>query len=65
MDDKGKRELTSHIRSHVSYPTTKQALVEACSHMAHVPAETRQWASGTLPERTYASAEDVLKALGL
>jgi hypothetical protein len=64
MDDKSKRELTSHIREHVSYPTTRQALVEACSNMAHVPEEARNWAAGKLPERTYASADEVLKALG-
>jgi hypothetical protein len=65
MDDKAKRELTSHIREHVSYPITKKSLVEACSNMAHVPAETREWAAGKLPDQTYASADQVLKTLGL
>ena len=64
MDDKGKRELSAHIRMHVNYPTTKRALLEACSHMAHVPAETRQWATASLEDRTYTSADDVLSALG-
>lgn len=64
MDDKGKRELTSHIKEHTSYPTTKKALVESCSNMAHVPEPARRWAADKLPDRTYASADAVLKALG-
>jgi hypothetical protein len=65
MDDKGKRELTSHIREHLTYPVTKQGVVEACSNMAHVPEDTRRWAVETLPDRTYNSADEVLQALGL
>ena len=65
VDDQAKRELTSHIRDHISYPTTKKALVEACSNMAHVPKASRDWAADKLPDRTYASAAEVLKALGM
>ena len=43
MDDKAKRELTSHIREHMSYPATKKAIVEACSNMAHVPEWRGSW----------------------
>ncbi len=65
MDEMSRRELTEHIQSHIQYPATKAQLLEACSHMAHVPEATRSWAERTLPEGTYASAEDVLHALNL
>jgi hypothetical protein len=65
MDEMGRRELTEHIQSHVQYPATRTELVEACSHMAHVPESTRKWAEDNLPDGTYASAEDVLHALKL
>lgn len=65
MEGQPRRELISHIQNHISYPTTKKALVEECSSMAHVPEPTRQWAVDKLPDRTYDSADQVLKALGL
>jgi len=65
MDDQAKRELTSHIREHVSYPTSKKAIVEACSNMAHVPDTARQLVTSQLADKQYNSADQVLKALGL
>jgi hypothetical protein len=65
MDATAKRELVSHVREHVTYPATKNTLVEACTHMAHVPEATRQWAIDKLPDKRYNSADEVLRALEL
>ena len=65
MDSAAKQERVSHVREHVTYPATKNALVEACSHMAHAPESTRQWATDKLPDKKYNSADEVLRALGL
>jgi hypothetical protein len=50
VDGQAKRELISHIQNHVNYPTTKKALVEEGSNMAHVPEPTRQWAVEKPPD---------------
>ena len=56
----------THINEHMDYPTTREAIVEACSALADdgVTTEERDWIASTLTEGTYNSAGDVLKALG-
>jgi len=49
----------------VEYPTTKTQLVEACNRMMDVPEDLREWFIKTLPEGTYKTADEVLKALRL
>ena len=65
MDAKTKQELTTHVKDHMNYPATKQQIMAACSQMAHVPQAGREWAAEKLADRTYASANEVLQALGL
>lgn len=65
MDAQARRELVSHIQNHINYPTTKKALVEECSNMAHVPEPTRRWVVEKLPDRTYDTSAQVMKALEL
>jgi len=64
MDDMAKKELLEHLRHHMQYPATKKAIVEACNMMEHVPAEARDKAKA-LADKTYQSAEEVVKAIGL
>ncbi len=59
------KSLRTHVLSHVTYPTTKAALVEACNKMSDVPAADKKWFAGKLPDGSYSTPEDVLKALGL
>jgi len=59
------KELVNHLQNHIKYPATKQTIVESCNNMAHVPASTRSWAEQQLPERTFKSADEVVKTLGL
>ena len=60
-----KDKMMTHIKSHVNYPTTKLALVEACNNMMEIPEEDKKWFAETLPDSAYDTPEDVLKALGM
>lgn len=64
LDENAKKELMLHIRSHMTYPATKQAVINACNMMEHVPAEARKMAQ-EIPDKMYNSADEVVKALGL
>lgn len=65
MDAVSMRELTEHIRNHMRYPATKREIVEECNRMSHVPAETRRMVETQLPEGSYQSADEVMRALGI
>jgi Protein of unknown function (DUF2795) len=63
VDEVAMQELTKHLTADVKYPATKQAIVEACDNMAHVPDDARRVIKDNLPNREYASADDVMAAL--
>ncbi len=63
MDAMARQEMMTHIKDHMRYPATKQAIVEMCNNMAHVPESARQMVADKLPDRMYNSAEEVIKAL--
>jgi hypothetical protein len=63
MDAMARQEMVTHIKDHMSYPATKQAIVEMCNNMAHVPESARQMVADKLPDRMYNSADEVMKAL--
>lgn len=65
MNEKGRMELSTHIKEHVSYPITKKDFMATCENLGHVPADAREWVAKALPDRTYQSAEDVYHALDL
>ncbi len=56
-------EELGHLKSHVSYPATRQQVVEACNNNAHADRDDADWMARSLPEGTYRSANDVLSAL--
>jgi hypothetical protein len=56
--------IKKHIREDVEYPTTAMALKEACNNLEDFSAEDKKWFTDTLPEGTYNTPEDVVKALG-
>jgi len=60
-----KKEVIEHIRAHADYPATKKELVESCNNMSDVPKGDKEWFEKNLPERTYYSADEVIKVLGL
>jgi hypothetical protein len=52
-----------HAKKHVTYPTTKKDLVEACNNFSDVPKAEKEWFEKNLPAGTYKSANEVLGAL--
>jgi hypothetical protein len=62
LDQKSVRE---HLTKHQSYPATKSALIASCNNLMDFSADDKKWFSESLPDRTYASAADVMKVLGV
>jgi hypothetical protein len=56
-------EELGHIKNHVTYPASRQEVVDACNGMADVPTEDKNWFSMSLPDGTYRAPEDVMTAL--
>ena len=56
-------KLASHIKHHVNYPASRDELLAACADTPEFSAGEKQWIADHLPEGSYASADDVLKAL--
>ena len=55
----------SHLREHQDYPATKEELVEECDKLSDFSDDDKKWFMMHLPDGTYGSANDVIKALGL
>ncbi len=51
-----------HVRWHVSYPASKSLIVGGCNGMTEVPEVSRELFERVLPDRTYNSSDDVIKA---
>src|SRR5688572_13542174 len=56
-------KLAAHIKDHVKYPASRAELLAACADTPEFSAGEKQWIADHLPEGSYASADDVLKAL--
>jgi len=54
--------LKEHVRSHVSYPATKTQLLQSCM-VGEFPEDVHKMAEMHLQDKTYNSAEEVLKDL--
>ena len=57
------KKVAAHLRAHVKYPATRTQILEACAQTDEFSAAEKAWAAAALPEGTYASADEVLKAL--
>ena len=62
FDTKNAKE---HLAKHQNYPATKAELVASCQNLVDFSAADKKWFSESLPEGTYRSAAEVMKALGL
>ncbi len=58
-------EVVAHLRDHQSYPATKEQLVAECNNLSDFSEEDKREFMEKLPEGSYNSAEEVVKALGL
>lgn len=66
MDDKVKMAV-DHIKTHVTYPATTEQLMAACENWKDVDPSLMEQAKQKMmaqPGKTWASAEEVLTALG-
>ena len=54
--------LKEHVRSHVNYPATKAQLLESCM-VGEFPEEVHKMADMHLQDKTYNTADEVLKDL--
>ncbi len=54
-----------HLTSHQKYPATKAELVAECDNLSDFSEEDKKEFTEKLPEGSYNSAEEVVKALGL
>lgn len=53
-----------HLKTHQKYPATKAELVAECNNLSDFSDADKKDFMEKLPEGTYNSAEDVMKALG-
>lgn len=60
-----KADIIKHIREHTKYPSTKSELIAACAGMSDVPKVDKEWFKENLPDRTYSTADEVIRALKL
>lgn len=58
-------EAMKHFDEHISYPATKEEIVEECNKMGHLPEEDKKWIMDNLLEKTYMNADEVKEALGM
>jgi hypothetical protein len=61
--DKGK--ATEHLQKHVTYPATRAQILAACANTPEFNEGEKKWFSDSLPEGTYNSADEVIKAIKL
>jgi len=57
------KKLTHHLEAHQTYPATRTQLLAACNDLVEFSAAEKAWLAHHLPEGTYASASEVLKAV--
>jgi hypothetical protein len=56
-------EVKSHLKDHQKYPATKAELVAECNNLSDFSAEDKKEFAEKLPDGSYNSAEEVIKAL--
>jgi len=54
-----------HLKNHQKYPATKESLLAECNNLSDFSEEDKKWFTDNLKEGTYASADEVIKALGM
>ena len=57
--------VKKHLMEHATYPATKTDLVAHCNNLSDFSDEDKKEFAEKLPEGTYNSADEVVKALGM
>ena len=56
-------KAAEHLNKHQTYPATRAELLAACKNLMEFSDAQKKWFAARLPEGTYASADEVLKAV--
>ena len=66
MSAEMRTKLNAHVGEHVeSYPATCNDLVMACNNLHEFTSSEKEWFSKALPHGTFASSDEVRKAIGI
>lgn len=57
-------EAIDHLKNHQTYPATRDELMEECNKLSDFSQDDKKYFMDNLPEGTYDSAEEVIRALG-
>jgi hypothetical protein len=57
------KEVEAHLKQHQTYPATRAELLASCKGLMEFNDGEKAWFAAHLPEGTYKSAGDVIKAL--
>ena len=55
----------AHFREHVKYPANRAVVLAACADTPEFTASEKKWISDNLPDRSFASADDIVATLHL
>lgn len=55
----------SHLKNHQKYPATKDELVKECDSLSDFSDTDKKWFKTHLTDKTYKSADEVMKSLGM
>ena len=62
---KNEKAVREHLAKHIKYPATKADILKACNDFSDVTGEDKSSFEAALPEGTYKSADEVVKALSM
>jgi len=54
-----------HLKNHQKYPATREDLIKECDGLSDFSNEDKNWFKSHLMDKTYNSADEVIKELGL
>ena len=58
-----RNKAAEHLNKHQTYPATRAELLASCKNLMEFSASEKKWFAAHLPEGTYDSADEVLKAV--
>ncbi|HEX7505125.1 MAG TPA: hypothetical protein VF550_00030 [Polyangia bacterium] len=58
-----RKKATEHLNKHQTYPATRAELLASCKNLMEFSDAEKKWFATHLPEGTYGSADEVLKAV--
>jgi hypothetical protein len=58
-----RKQTSEHLTKHQTYPATRAELLASCKNLMEFSDGEKKWFAAHLPEGTYNSADEVMKAL--